>query len=90
MRAPVRRGRILEPPPERGCVRRTSRRACGCQSRRIIPNRVASPCRCGWCSAHSRGPFPRAFGGGRWPVRRHHQTIVLTTASALRHRRERP
>ena len=34
------------------------------QSRRMIPKRVASPCRCGWCSAHNRGPFPRAFGGG--------------------------
>jgi hypothetical protein len=31
------------------------------KSRRMIPNRVASPCRCGWCSAHSRTPFPRAF-----------------------------
>src|SRR5207249_1957121 len=30
----------------------------------MIPKRVASPWRCGWCSAHSRGPFPRAFGGG--------------------------
>src|SRR5947207_8069918 len=34
------------------------------QSRRMIPKRVASPCRCGWCSAHSRAPFPRAFRGG--------------------------
>src|SRR5438034_3725777 len=34
------------------------------QSRRMVPKRVASPCRCGWCSAHSRAPFPRAFGGG--------------------------
>src|SRR5436190_21536149 len=34
------------------------------QCRRMIPKRVASPCRCGWCSAHSRAPFPRAFGGG--------------------------
>src|SRR5947207_3142632 len=23
------------------------------QSRRMIPKRVASPCRCGWCSAHT-------------------------------------
>jgi hypothetical protein len=30
----------------------------------MIPKRLTSPCRCGWCSAHSRGPFPRAFGGG--------------------------
>ena len=34
------------------------------KSRRIIPNRLSSTCRCGWCSAHSRGPFPRTFGGG--------------------------
>src|SRR5947207_3001708 len=34
------------------------------QSRRMVPKRVASLCRCGWCSAHSRAPFPRAFGGG--------------------------
>ena len=37
------------------------------KSRRMIPNRVASPCRCGWCSAHSRGPFPCAFGVGIKP-----------------------
>src|SRR5205814_9162709 len=28
--AAVRFGRILEPPPDRGCVRRTSRSKCGC------------------------------------------------------------
>src|SRR5213594_3195447 len=27
---PGNRGRILEPPPDRGCVRRTSRSKCGC------------------------------------------------------------
>jgi hypothetical protein len=30
----------------------------------MIPKRVASPCRCGWCCAHGRAAFPRAFGGG--------------------------
>ena len=29
-RMPVARGRILEPPPDRGSVRRTSRSKCGC------------------------------------------------------------
>src|SRR5947208_10057342 len=41
----------------------------------MIPKRVASPCRCGWCSAHSRGPFPRAFGGGI--KMRHGRTTVF-------------
>jgi len=30
----------------------------------MIPNRVASPYRCGWRSAHSPDPFQRDFGGG--------------------------
>src|SRR5206468_11379748 len=43
-------------PPDRGCVRRTSRSALECAE--------AMKCRCGWCSAHSRVPFPQLLGGG--------------------------
>src|SRR5437867_10177679 len=31
-------GRILEPPPDRGCVRRTSRSKCGCPESLSCPN----------------------------------------------------
>src|ERR1051326_2979585 len=43
---------------------RTSRSKCRCQKTSNYPKPRRPRCRCGGCSAHSHGPFPRPFGGG--------------------------
>ena len=63
-RMPVARGRILEPPPDRGSVRRTSRSKCGCPESLSCPKTpgLAVPLRL--VLRTQPAPFPRAFGGG--------------------------
>ena len=58
----LRSGRIWALPPERGCVRRTSRSTPECQAVVKRPQCAARVNRCGWCSAR-RAPFPNAFRG---------------------------